>query len=187
MEQERNAKVSLGFLYAPVTTLGYGNRVGVWLAGCHKKCACCMTPTLQEFDYNYNQNTVLSYVEKQLKGGLDGITISGGEPFEQTEFLEKLVTLASEYTDDILVYTGYKYEELLANAKTKVILDKIGVLVDGEYVDSLNDGLPLRGSSNQRVLFLKENLAKRYENVLKEKRNTQMVIICDQIFNIGIK
>ena len=189
MEQERNAKVSLGFLYAPVTTLGYGKRVGIWVAGCNKNCANCMTPDLRKFDYNYNQNEVISYVGKKLSSGLDGITISGGEPFEQPKFLLALIKEANKYTDDILVYTGYTYEELVAkdNEDVNSALKYIGILVDGEYVDSLNDGLALRGSSNQRTIFLKENLKNKYENVLKDKRKTQMVTVCDQIFFIGIK
>ena len=91
---------------------------------------------------------------KKIPGPVDGVTISGGEPFDQPQQLNRLVTLLhAELTEDILVYTGYTLEQLqLRNCPdTNGVLDKIAVLIDGAYVEELDDGVGLRGSSNQKI------------------------------------
>lgn len=191
MEQGYNAEVSVGFVYAPITTLGYGKRVGVWFSGCCKNCKDCITPEFKRFNYcGITAKQIIEYVVKKLRDEkMDGLTVSGGEPFEQIEFLESLVTETKKYTDDILVYTGYTLESLMDKKDKRVenIIEKIGVIIDGEYIDELNDGKPLRGSSNQKIIILNNALKGKYERLFREKRKTEIITVGKRIISIGIK
>ena len=94
---------------------------------------------------------------------LQGLTISGGEPFCQPEALLPLARGAREQGKDVTIYSGYTLEQLLEMAKDHpAILDLLracDILVDGPYVEQLRDlTLTFRGSSNQRILVLKEVL-----------------------------
>ena len=67
------------------------------------------------------------------------------------------------------------------------IIEKIGVIIDGEYIDELNDGKPLRGSSNQKIIILNNALKGKYERLFREKRKTEIITVGKRIISIGIK
>ena len=121
---------------------------------------------------------------------MDGVTVSGGEPFEQTSGLLKLVRLAkSKGVSDILVYTGYTLEELLArgDADTLCVLNEIAVLIDGPYVAELDSGKGnLKGSENQRVIFINEQFTALYRSYYCEERSMQQIQIGNYVVAAGI-
>ena len=80
----------------------------------------------------------------------------------------EIVTAVSE---DILVYTGYSYSSLLEKTDYKLCLDRIAVLIDSPYVESLNNNSFLRGSSNQQIIILKDGYKDMYERYIKEGQN----------------
>lgn len=170
----------------PVTTLGPGKRIGVWTSGCKRNCPGCMSVSFQTFDKN-RERTIDSIVNeiKQIASNheVNGITISGGEPFLQQDLIDLLKEINMLKIDDVLLYTGYKLEEL--NDK-KEELSLIGVLVDGEYIDELNDNYPLRGSSNQNVYVLKKNLNDKYLEYVKKPRTFEIQVDDKNITVIGI-
>lgn len=87
----------------------------------------------------------------------DGLTISGGEPFLQAEMLSELLRLLKKGMNcdvGVIVYTGYTLEELQRMPFAQGLLEQTDLLIDGPYVQELDDGLSLRGSSNQRVIPL---------------------------------
>lgn len=148
----------------PVHVLGPGARIGIWLSGCAKRCEGCLSPELwyRTEDQKRSVDTVLSFVARIAEAyPVDGITVSGGEPFLQGEALASLLSRLSAYTEDILVYTGLRREEI-----PECYLASVGVLVDGEYEKAQNRGEPLRGSANQRIHFLKPQLAEKYAPIL---------------------
>ena len=76
------------FIRYPVTTLGPGKRIGIWTQGCKRNCPKCMAGAFQDFDeskempFSVIKETILDIIKNNQ---VDGITISGGEPFEQRE------------------------------------------------------------------------------------------------------
>lgn len=175
-------------IYYPVQTLGYGNRVGIWTIGCIHHCEKCSNPELWESDTTKDIS-----IEKIIKcvrqaKDMDGVTITGGDPFEQAEELYHLVKeLKILGIKDILVYSGYTLDELRTKGQIeRAILAEIGILVDGRYVDSLNDNKSFRGSINQTIHVLNEELADRYWGADDWKRKTQIVINHNQIQAIGL-
>ena len=93
---------------------------------------------------------------------LDGITLSGGEPFEQADAFAELAEMATRAGYHVMTYTGYTYEELLSGEKPDRLrlLRTTDVLVDGRFELALkNDLLPFRGSSNQRLIDVPRSLS----------------------------
>lgn len=177
-------------LLYPVESLGPGKRVALWVVGCHHHCKGCSNPELWQPN---GQKPIspkelffaIAHIAKE--GRVDGITITGGEPFDQDADLLELVRLLQLLTTDILIFSGYRHEELLSRSNALAIMEHIAVLVDGPYREDLNSGLPLRGSSNQRILLFDCDLKERYEAYLAttEKR-IQNFYFDDQTVSVGI-
>lgn len=94
---------------------------------------------------------------------LDGVTFSGGDPFQQPDKFAYLAKKLKEKNINIWIYTGYTFEELLELAKTNESIDEMihncDVIVDGPFVQDLYDPkLLFRGSSNQRIIDVKKTL-----------------------------
>lgn len=187
MESIESIDIRVGKIWYPVTTLGYGKRLGVWLQGCGHGCVGCISPELQPRSGGrvIKSSEIVELMKE--KEPVDGMTISGGEPFDQPEGLLSLVRwFAGAYGSDILIYTGYTLEQLHAMRSPVVesILAEISVLVDGRYEEKRNDGLGLRGSSNQKIYIWKN--PERYKDVEKCNRSMQCVFLRDRIWMIGI-
>lgn len=180
--------MSIDRMYYPVKTLGFGNRFGIWTIGCPRRCPKCSNPELQDTLLNktIDIDTVLSLIS-QYKSVIDGVTITGGDPFFQpVQLRELLIGIRKLQINDVLVYTGYTMEEILSLPATADLLQYIGVLIDGPYRDDLNDNKSIRGSSNQKIYVLDKTLQKRYQDIEAWTRKTQIAISGNQLFAIGI-
>jgi anaerobic ribonucleoside-triphosphate reductase activating protein len=91
-----------------------------------------------------------------------GVTLSGGEPFQQAGLLAETLTLIkSKKPLNVIAFTGYRYEKLLRmddHFGIHQLLAEVDVLIDGGYIHALNDNQGLRGSSNQRIIHLTNSL-----------------------------
>ena len=177
----------------PVEVLGPGKRIGIWLAGCPHHCPNCCNPELweQRPEFEISVEAIFDFVQQiAAQRQVDGITISGGDPFSQAGQLSKLLDKLNILTEDILVYTGYTISELQSSQNPDIqdCLDRIAVLIDGRYEESLNDGAPLRGSSNQQVIVLRESVADLYSSYMKSipAHTMQNFISNDGIISVGI-
>lgn len=171
----------------PVTTLGPGRRLAVWLQGCSHHCCGCVSPELQQpGGIEYHVEELAQFLNRQMKlHSLDGITISGGEPFDQAMELLELCSFL-EYKD-ILVYSGYTAQELYATYRNELRDSPIGVLITGPYIEELDDDQPLRGSSNQEILFQRPDLQEKYHQYLDTSvRKQQFFIQSSVIYMAGL-
>ncbi len=144
-------------------------RVSIFVSGCTNHCKGCFQPQTWDFEYGqlYDEKMedfIISELSKQYHKGL---TILGGEPFEpsnQETLIHLIRRIRAELPNkNIWMYTGFLYEkDLIAGGRkytsvTDEILDSIDVLVDGKFVEELkNLNLNFRGSSNQRIINMKE-------------------------------
>ena len=148
-------RLFLSRLHFPVTTLGPGRRVGIWLQGCSLRCPGCVSVDTWaggrgETTVTAVLDTVVSWLEQA-----DGVTISGGEPFEQPEALETLLRGLREHAPtgcDLLVYSGYPWEQLAPQVDAWPEL--VDVLISDPYRVGAGQTLLWRGSDNQRMHLL---------------------------------
>ena len=162
-----------GDLLYPVKVLGPGRRIGIWLTGCSRGCRNCISPDFQVRSERQKVTVgqLLSLVRAVAdEKPVDGITVSGGEPFEQPEALRALLPELEKITSDILVYTGF-LKERLESLGYGDILSHVGVLIDGPYIESRNVGAFLRGSDNQTIHFLKTELEEKYAPAMADGVN----------------
>ncbi len=136
---------------------GVGLRYSIYLSGCRHACPGCHNPESWNPDNGCElTEEVLKEIIKEIKANplLDGITISGGDPFFSPDDLFFLVKRLKEATQmNIWCYTGYTIEHIRRTPNMAKVLDYIDVLVDGPYVEQLRDPkLNFRGSSNQRII-----------------------------------
>lgn len=169
----------------PVKVLGPGDRIGIWLCGCKHKCKGCSNPELWECDDKYKTtvDNVLELINNIVANNhVDGFTITGGEPMFQYDELMILISKLKIISDDIIVYTGYTKEEL-----DRKNLEGIAVLIDGKYIEELNDDTFLRGSSNQKVYILNEKYRRFYDEYLESGKNQiQNFTLKDGTISVGI-
>lgn len=175
----------------PVRVLGPGLRIGIWVCGCGRACPGCSNPELwnRRPEYEIRIEHLMDLIRAIGKTNhIDGFTITGGEPMDQACELAVLVDKLLEISDDILIYSGYRMEELIGrDLVTQQVLASIAVLIDGEYNEEKNDGALLRGSSNQRVHILNPDHALRYQQYLDcEHNQIQNFVTADGIVSVGI-
>jgi len=177
----------------PVKNLGPGNRIGIWMRGCNRFCKGCANPELWDGNAggDISPEAVRDAVKHLQEGDyppIDGVTISGGEPFLQPEALRSLIGFfLEEGVEDILVFTGFLREEL--QEQYPDILDKIAVLVDGPYMEDRNEGHPLKGSSNQSIHYIREESACLYDDYIAGemgRKRVQMFPLADGKVATGI-
>lgn len=97
----------LSRVHFPITSLGYGRRIGVWLQGCSIRCPGCVSADTWATGRGETTLKSLMALLAPWFASADGITVTGGEPFEQPSALEALLSAAREHLNgDILVYSG---------------------------------------------------------------------------------
>lgn len=144
-------EVSISRVHFPITTLGPGYRLGIWFQGCSIRCPGCISAdtwgTGRRRRVQVSQ--LVAEIEPWLKSA-DGITISGGEPFDQTDALiELLQAIRNRTSVDVLVYSGHPLEALKdALGRANGLID---ALISDPFEESQAQSLALRGSDNQRL------------------------------------
>ena len=144
----------------PMTqALGPEKRYALWVQGCNKRCKGCISPDAQPLDggdwiaVSKLADEILAVPE------IEGITISGGEPFLQQDSLCELIdSVRAKRNMGVIVYTGMLYAEVVDTP----LAQRCDLIIDGEYIEELNDDRSLRGSSNQNVICITD----RYREVV---------------------
>lgn len=141
--------------------LGPGLRAVVWVQGCHFQCAGCIAPQWKPFITARLVRVDQLAEELLVHPEVGGFTFSGGEPMLQAAGLAQLIRIARRQRDLTLIcYTGYRLDQLRRTSLPGVeqLLAETDVLIDGVYVEKLNNNKGLRGSVNQQVHHLTNRL-----------------------------
>lgn len=158
----------LSRVHFPITSLGYGRRIGVWLQGCSIRCPGCVSADTWATGRGETTLKSLMALLAPWFASADGITVTGGEPFEQPSALEALLSAAREHLNgDILVYSGHSWENLAPILEP--FRGLIDVLISDPFDPSAGQSRPLRGSDNQRMHLLSDLGRERYEALVDLK------------------
>lgn len=187
--------IAVNKAHYPVNVLGYGRRIGIWLQGCDIRCTGCVSQDTWEDDPG-REIPVSMLIEwcRAISGDqLDGITITGGEPFYQPEALVTLLEqLHSWRCDsglnfDILCYSGHTHQYLLQLHRS--ILQLLDVLIPEPFCVELPWGdKHLCGSENQQIVTLSALGKERYESENLSRVSAKMQVSSDggRLWFIGI-
>ena len=136
---------------------GPGDRMVIYFQGCSMHCRGCYNPDLWAFEPRslYTPQALFDLVKQiNSESPIEGITLSGGEPFSQANILIPFFKMVREVNLSIICYTGYSLEGILASDE-KQFIKYIDILSAGPYDENFKqEGLPLRGSSNKQLYFL---------------------------------
>ena len=151
---------------------GIGVRVSLFVSGCTHHCKDCFNKETWDFNFGkpFGEAQIEEIIEAMRPAYIKGFSLLGGEPFEpvnQRALLPLLRKIKETYPEkDVWCYSGYLLdEELLKESRarceaTDELLSYIDVLIDGEFVAELkNLSIRFRGSTNQRIIDVKESLA----------------------------
>jgi anaerobic ribonucleoside-triphosphate reductase activating protein len=180
--------VMLSRLHHPVTVLGFGTRVGVWFQGCAIGCRGCISQDTWNPgnpDDAVPVENVLGWIQE--RGPVDGLTVSGGEPFDQSEALAALVegfrALPTAAGADVLIYSGYTATALQRrHGDTWRIGD---ATITGPYL-AARPGDALRGSGNQEIHLHTDLGQARYGSSPPAEGKVQVAATGGQLWMIGI-
>jgi anaerobic ribonucleoside-triphosphate reductase activating protein len=180
--------IALSRLHFPIHTLGPGRRVGIWFQGCSIRCQGCVSldtwaPGKGTSTVEALLLTIAPWIEQA-----DGVTISGGEPFDQPEaLLATLQGIRRLSGCDVLIYSGYPLERL----DLLPFRGFIDALMSDPFDRMAAQSLPLRGSDNQRLTLLTDKGKERfreYENA--GDRDQSLDVMFDdetgEVFFVGI-
>ena len=139
---------------------GPGIRTSIFVTGCSLNCKNCFNKDYQDPNFGnmwtaIEDQLIITYLEDP---SVSGLTILGGEPFENCDGLINLIKKIKT-NKSIWIYSGYTFEQLVKDEKALELLSLVDVLVDGPFIDSEKDlNLFYRGSKNQRILDVRKSL-----------------------------
>ena len=141
MHGHAGLKLQINKAHFPVTALGPGRRLGIWTQGCSIRCPGCVSRDTWDADpgRGIEVSALLDWCREAAADGCDGVTISGGEPFEQPAALGALLDglhawRAQGVAFDILCYSGYPLRRLRRHHAG--LLAKLDAVVAEPYVDA---------------------------------------------------
>lgn len=143
---------------------GIGFGVSLFVSGCHCHCKGCFNSETWDFDSGkeFTNETLDEIFELLSRPYVDFFSILGGDPFEPENRVEVLAIVSQVRANfpklKINIWSHWHYEDVIKDDILKEIIDLCDMFVDGEFILEKKDlHLPLRGSSNQRIIDLKSS------------------------------
>lgn len=186
--------LSINRILAPITALGAGRRIGVWVQGCALACPGCASVDT----WNKDQGTwrepaeLAAALADQIKlANLDGLTITGGEPLDQpdqlaafvSELKVRLAPWPGAAAFDVLLFSGYTLDA--APRRAGHLWSLIDAAVCGPYRKQLPSDIPLVTSSNQEMALLTGVGRSKYP-LNDAARRMQIVTDGDSLMLVGL-
>lgn len=177
-------KFRIYMTHSKTKALGPFDRFALWVQGCNRGCKNCIAKDAQQIEGGTEVEVEVVMRQILKTSGIEGITISGGEPFLQQEALCELIEGIRRESDlGVVLYTGFNYSEI----KDDPLAKECDVIIDGEYIDEINDNKNLRGSANQSAVILTERYRNYYEKYFAiNGRRNELVISGNEVDLIGI-
>ncbi len=139
------------------TVDGPGFRTSIYFAGCAHHCPQCHNP--QSWDFEAGRNVGIDELMEVIKEEDFDVTLSGGDPLYQPEVAGNLIAEVRKTGHKVWVYTGFTWEEILADPRLLSAIRNAEVVVDSPFDCTLRDpDLLFRGSANQRLILVEESL-----------------------------
>lgn len=184
--------INVAQLCPETCALGPGKRFVIWVQGCPFSCSDCVSPDWIPI----KPNCLISIDELTERivsvEGLEGITISGGEPMLQAEVLATLIRRVRRVCPKLstIAFSGFTLEKLqersLTDSGVGDFLNQLDVLIDGLYRADLNDDFGLRGSTNQRVHFLTPRYRNLKEEFEHQPRAIEVHLLKTEMLMVGV-
>ena len=193
----RRTFLEMNKAHFPVTVLGPGRRIGLWVQGCSIGCKGCVSMDTWSTDPGKKVaiDDLLAWCKQVGAAGFDGVTISGGEPFDQAPALAVLLqglrewwrTAALDF--DILCYSGYPLKTL--QNKHAPILALLDAVIPEPFIDSQEPVSVWRGSANQSLVPLSDLGHRRFDAYVSKPladtdKKMQVAVEHGKIWMIGI-
>lgn len=142
---------------------GEGIRTSIFVSGCNRHCKGCFNKEAWDFSAGkeFTSEQYFKIYNCLKNPNYAGLSILGGEPFDQDEFyyLIELCKAAHALKKDVWIWSGYFFEELNMDPKKRELLLECDVLIDGPFIEKQKDlSLKWRGSRNQRIIDVKKTL-----------------------------
>jgi anaerobic ribonucleoside-triphosphate reductase activating protein len=190
-------KIGINKAHFPVTVLGPGRRIGIWLQGCSICCKGCVSQDTWERDPGKEMSVaqLMTWCRRVASADFSGVTISGGEPFDQPRAFGALLDALRHWREsarldfDILCYSGYPLTTL--KKRHSRLLQKLDALIPEPYVDALPLTHLWRGSANQSLVILSVRGQDRYAGFLDAPVDTsakrmQTMVDGERVWYVGI-
>jgi anaerobic ribonucleoside-triphosphate reductase activating protein len=180
-------KLYLYHIEKKTKVLGYGDRFTIWVQGCNQRCKNCLVPDswdTKKGGFYLDVNEIITQISNL---DIDGVTISGGEPFLQNSALLELVKKIKQLKLNIIIYSGYSYDNLKQDKINREIFENIDILIDGEYIEELNHDTPFVGSTNQNIVILSDEGYKLAQFMsIQQKREVEFILKNGELFIVGV-
>ena len=182
--------IQISRVHFPVSVLGPGRRLGIWFQGCNIGCKGCVSRDTWSTQ-NGQQISISILVEKcrQMAGNnLDGVTITGGEPFEQPKALMTLLTALDDWRSvsgfDVLCYSGLSFKRL--QREHSALLKRLDALIPEPFAEGQPTKAAWRGSDNQPLVILSDLGRSRYAEMPQSTQTMQVAVVEGAAWFIGI-
>jgi anaerobic ribonucleoside-triphosphate reductase activating protein len=141
---------------------GPGARFVVWFQGCTLGCAGCFNPTTHDAAGGRSVaiDELVADMARAAQTGIEGVSLSGGEPLQQPEAARALLDAARGLGLSTLAFSGYTLDEIRALPGGPDVVARLDVLIDGRYVARDRLAIGLRGSANQRIHLLTDRYSR---------------------------
>ena len=175
--------------FSPASTaLGPGKRTVIWVQGCPFACKGCISADWRPFITN-DLISVNDLAEKICSlPDVEGLTLSGGEPFAQAEALADLLKIVKNKKRlNVICFTGHIFRDLISKLEKpgfRDLLGQIDLLIDGPFIHSMTLEKGLRGSSNQRFFHLSEKLVSFHPAEME--RDLEILVQSGNLMLVGI-
>lgn len=175
--------VAISRVHFPVTTLGPGDRLGIWFQGCSIRCPGCISmDTWNHKTERIPVSELLAAVSEYARAA-DGVTISGGEPFEQSEALGELLfglKALRRPGSDVLVYSGVPFASLAPRLATWDGL--VDAVISEPFEVETPQTRPLMGSDNQILYTLTPLGQERFADYMRPRdcRDDRLDVMVDE-------